>query len=242
MGNSNISLSTALTEVRNILDEPNPQFWSNSMLTSWLNQGAADMQRQVEELRAESNPTVTAAVQDYPAPDDTLRIYKIEYVPEQGGNNYLSYPLEFRGRIGMDQIWGNLQSQPAAFPSYWTTWFSPLGAAASPGGGTQLTIRLYPSPYQNGTLNIFYYRLTVPVVANSDTLDIVPGWEDTLYDYAVYRALQRDADPRWKDFQAIYLAKVEVLRARVQPDWTDQPSYFATGPQGIPRWLLGAEF
>ena len=240
MGQSNIALSVAQTNVRNLLDETNPQFWTNAMLTSWLNEACADIQRKVEELRQEASIAVTALTATYPAPVDVLRIYKIDFVPS-GAGNPLTYPLTFQGRIGLDAIWGNLQQQPASWPEYYTTWYSPVGANASGPASTvpTLEIQLYPSPAQSGTLNVFYYRLSQAAVSDSDTLDLVPGWEDMVYDYCMYRALQRDADPRWKDFKATYDDRVEELKGMTHPDWSDQPTYISRGLAGQPRWLLG---
>jgi hypothetical protein len=243
MGQSNVSMTAAIANVRSLLDEPNPAFWSNAELGLWLNEGCVDVQRRCEILRQESALPVAASAQNILAPNDVLRIYRLEFVPT--GQTTLTYPLEFRGYMGMDQIWGNLQSLPSAWPEYYTLWFSPVGAnesgAPTP---TQLTIRLFPVPSGAGSLNCFYYRL--PVAANvtpgTDTLDIVPGWEDACYDYAMYRALRKDADPRWNEAFQTYMDKLVQLMSRTHPDWTDQPDYFSTGPRGIPSWLSGSDW
>jgi len=244
MGQSNVSLTSALTNVRSMLDEPTAQFWSNAELTVWLNEGCNDVNRRAEILRMTAAPTVTALTQSYPAPADTLRIYRAEFVPA-GVNNPLTYPLSYRGLEGMDQYWGNLQSLPSAFPALYTLWYSPVGANASPtptSPNTQLMLKLYPVPSQNGHLNIYYYRLAVAASAGTDTLDIVPGWEDCVYDYAVYKALRKDADPRWKDQQQLYEQKVADMMDTTR-SWTDQSDYFSTGQVGgPPAWLISGEW
>jgi hypothetical protein len=236
MGQSNVPLSSALTSVRSMLDEPNPQEWSNTELTAWLNEGCVDIARRTETLLTTATIDVDAETQTYPAPNDMYRIYRIEYVMD---NSPLMYPLQYRGLQGMDQYWGNLPSLPSAFPYLWTYWYSPVGAdeSGSP-APTQLTIKLYPVPASDGTMTVYYYRLVVPVALTTDTLDILPGWEDTAYDYTVYKALRKDADPRWKDQQALYEQKLAMMIDTTRR-FTDQPDFLSTGPIGTPAWLLG---
>jgi hypothetical protein len=238
MGQSNVTIANAIANTRSLLDEPNAAFWSNAELGLWLNEACVDIQRRCEILRQKVGLPIAVNQQDVHWPTDHLRTYRVEFVPTN--QNVLTYPVEFRGYIGMDQIWGNLQSLPSAFPEYYTFWFSPVGAGAT-GSPTQLTARLFPLCGQAGTLNVFYYRLPVAAAVSpgTDTLDIVPGWEDACYDYAMYRALRKDADPRWNDAFQTYTEKLFDLMSRTHPDWTDQPDYFSTGPQGIPSWLLG---
>jgi hypothetical protein len=240
MGQSNVALTAALTNVRSMLDEPTAQFWSDSELTLWLNEGCTDVARTAEILRQEVAIAVTADTQSYPAPADVYRIYRVEFVPTGA---ILTYPLAFRGYQGMDQYWGNLQSLPSAFPSLYTLWYSPVGASASPAAAhTQMMIKTYPVPAQAGNLNVFYYRQVVLAAAGTDTLDTLPGWEDIVYDYVVYKALRKDADPRWKDQQAIYDEKLAAMMDTTR-SWTDQSDYFSTGMVGgPPAWLVSGEW
>jgi hypothetical protein len=238
MGQSNVTMTNAITNVRSLLDEPNAAFWSNTELGLWLNEACVDIQRRCEILRQRANLSVSVNQQDVTWPNDHLRTYRVLFIPSN--QTTLSYPVEFRGYIGMDAIWGNLESLPSAWPEYYTFWFSPVGSGAT-GGPTQLTARLFPVPAQAGTLQVQYYRLPVAAAVSpgTDTLDIVPGWEDACYDYAMYRALRKDADPRWQDAFQTYTEKLLDLMSRTHPDWTDQPDYFSTGFAGVPSWLLG---
>ena len=237
MGHSNVTMTQAISNVRSMLDEPNAAFWSDAELQLWINEACADIQRQAEVLRQKALLAVTVNEQNVPMPTDFLRVYKAEFVPT--AQNILTYPLEFRGYIGLDQIWGNLQSLPSAFPEYYCFWFSPVGAsAAGSPSPTQLTMRLFPVPAQAGTINLFYYAQAV-AASGTATIDVLPGWEDICYDYAVYKALRKDADPRWNDQFSIYKDKLVEMISRTHPDWSDQPDYFSTGAAGIPSWLLG---
>jgi hypothetical protein len=239
MGQSGVTLTTALTNVRSMLDEPNPQFWTNSELTLWLNEACTDIARRSETLRQTATIAVTAGTQSFPAPVDTYRIYRIEFAT----SGVQTYTLEYRGMEGMDQYWGNLQTQPAAWPALYTLWYSPVSVAeAGSPAPTQMMIKTYPVASQNGSLIVYYYRLIVPVTSGAPTatLDCLPGWEDVAYDYAVYKALRKDADPRWKEQHDLYESRLLDMIDRSR-SWTDQPDYFSTGPTGQPAWLLGGD-
>jgi hypothetical protein len=226
MGASTVSLTTALTNVRSFLNEPIQQEWADSQLTAYLNMGQADVQRKSEALRQLSTVAVTANVQSYIAPSDSLRIYRVEYVP--GGMPTLqTYSLEFRGYNEMDAIWGIYQQYTGAYPSLYTLWNQP----------PELKIVTYPVPAENGTLNVFYYRQPVAMASGSDTMDCLPGFEDVIYDYAVYRALRQDADPRWKDQWQLYSEDLQNL-VDMSRNFTDQPNAFSSGSMNVPSWLV----
>jgi hypothetical protein len=226
MGASTVSLTTALTNVRSFLNEPIQQEWADSQLTAYLNMGQADVQRKSEALRQLSTVAVTANVQSYTAPSDSLRIYRVEYVP--GGMPTLqTYSLEFRGYNEMDAIWGIYQQYTGAYPSLYTLWNQP----------PELKIVTYPVPAEDGTLNVFYYRQPVAMASDSDTMDCLPGFEDVIYDYAVYRALRQDADPRWKDQWQLYSEDLQNL-VDMSRNFTDQPNAFSSGSMNVPSWLV----
>src|SRR5208282_3409416 len=98
-----ISLLTARTEVRSLLDEPNPQFWQNAELNSWLNQGAQDIARQAQALWMQVEIGAVPEQQFYALPSDFLGIHRIDY---QLQNSDQTYNLEFRGIKAMDEVWG----------------------------------------------------------------------------------------------------------------------------------------
>lgn len=241
MGQSNVTMTQAIANVRSLIDEPNAAFWSNTELGLWLNEACIDMARRGEILRQRASLSMTANQQDVTWPTDHLRTYRVLFIPT--GQTTLSYPLEFRGYLGMDSIWGNLESLPSAWPEFYTFWFSPVGAGAT-GGPTQLTARIFPVPSQAGTLQVQYYRsaISAAVSPGTDTLDTLPSYEDLAYNYCVYRAFQKDADPRWQEWRALYLDQLVELVSMTHPDWTDQPDYISTGYGGIPSWLLGSDW
>ena len=219
------TLTEALSNVRSLIDEPVAQFWSDAELTEWINQGCAEIQREVEWAR--KGPTVidtVAGTQTYYAPQDFLRIYRLEFVPNN--NTSYTYSLEFRGYNEMAAAWGNPTTLPSAYPEQFTLWNNPNDRTT----GVGLTILLYPVPAVDGFLNLYYYRTIVPVAAGGDYVDVLPGWEDSVYSFAAYRALRKDADPRWNDFKQEFSMQIDQMKS-VSRTYTDQPNWFSTGQQ-----------
>ncbi len=218
------TLTTMLTNVRSLLDEPNPQFWSNAELTVWINEACAEIARKCEWKRAQATIDVDAATQNYTAPTDLYRIYRITFQPDSSMD---TYTVEWRGMMEMDQIWGINQEWPASYPLYYTTWKVP----------PNLNIQLYPVPSQDGTLTVYYYQQITPVVSGSDPVDVLEGYEDIVEDYTLYRALRKDADPRWNEFKQTYEAKLEDLYENSRT-FQDQAGTFTTGQAALPEWLV----
>lgn len=219
-----VTLTQALVNVRTLLDEPTPQFWTDLQLTQFLNEAASDIARRVEWKETNVNVAVTAGTQTYTAPTDVYRIHRIEFAPT---NSQDTYTVEFRGYMEMDQIWGINQEWPASYPLYYTLWKVP----------PSMNIILYPVPSQAGNLHVFYYQQIVPMVITTDDLDVLEGWEDVAYDYAVYRALRKDADQRWQEFKSTYEDKL-VFMINSTRTFQDQAGTFTTGQAALPSWLV----
>lgn len=229
------TLTVGITNVRSLIDEPVAQYWADSELTTWLNQGCQEVQRQAEWKRAIANITAVVAQQAYVAPSDLLRLYRLEFVPNN--NTSYTYSLEFRGYNEMDALWGNLKTLPSAYPEQYTLWKFPTDKTP---GTLGLQVLLYPVPNVAGTLNLYYYQAITPVASGGDELDILPGWEDCIYNFAAYRALRKDSDPRSKDFQSDYANQVEQLKT-ISRTYTDQANWFSTGQQNYNPLFLDLE-
>lgn len=228
MGNSATTLTDALINVRDFLDEPSPGQWSNTQLTAYLNLGQADVQRKSEALRQLVTVPVVVNQQKYVAPADILRIYRLEYVPT---GSEQTYGLEFRGYNEMDAVWGTYQQYTGAFPSLYTLWAQP----------PNLQIVAYPVPSQSGIFQCFYYRQPVQMVNPTDTVDCLPGYESVIFDYAVYRALRQDADPRWQDQFNLYTQNLQSM-IDMSRTFTDQANFFSTGTSNVPAWLVNGSW
>ena len=214
-------MSTAITEVRALLDESTAQFWTNSQIQSWLNQGCQDIARRAETLWQEINITTIPNQQNYPFPADFLNMHRAEY---SIFNSDQTFNLEYRGINQMDEIWGILHSLPAAWPQYCTI----------RGNSVQgFFLMLYPAPAASGTLTVYYYRQAV-AASSTGNLDIQAGWEDIVYDYAVYKAKRADQDPTWQDALALYQGNLSEMVNKTR-SFTDQAETVTTG---IPQWPI----
>ena len=228
-----VVLEIAVAEVRSLIDEPVAQFWSDAELENWINEACAVTQREVECFqKGPVTISTTVAQQTYLMPSDVLRLHRVEFVPNN--NTSYTYSLEFRGYNEMDAAWGNLKTLPSAYPEQYTLWNNPDNTGVS---GKGLSLLLYPVPSVAGVLNLYYPRVTVPAAGPTDYVDVLPGWENTVFNYAAYRALRKDADPRWKDFQMEFQMDLEKMKS-VTRTYTDQGNYFSTGQQNYnPLWL-----
>lgn len=217
------TLTEGLTLIRDLLDEPTPQFWSNLQLTNYINQACTEVARKTEWKRARATVAVTAETQKYTMPTDLYRAYRVEFVQN---NSINTYTVEFRGYMEMDQVWGINQEWPANYPLYYTMWGAPPALQAI----------LYPVPSEDGTLNVYYYQTITPVVSGSDNIDILEGWEDVIWDYVCYRAFRQDANPVWKEWQGTYAEKLADFFDTTR-SFQDQAGTFSTGQAALPAWL-----
>ena len=222
-----VTLQTARTEVRSILDEPNAQFWSDAELNSWLNQGAQDIARQAQALWMQADVTCVPLQQYYALPSDFLGIHRIDY---QLNNSDQTYTLEFRNIKTMDEIWGILHQLPAAFPQAFYLW----NDTGTPGGG--MYFALYPVPADTGTFIVYYYRNAQPATADAQLLDVTPAYEDIAYEYAVYKAKRKDRDPTWQEARQLYLEQLQHMFDKTSR-FSDQGDQFTSGTPNWPLYL-----
>lgn len=221
------TLSTAIANVRSLLDEPTAAFWSNTELTRWINEACKDIARRAETNQKTHIQTVIATTQTFTAPSTAYRIHRIEFIQTPTTSQPNTYTLEFRGYMEMDQIWGINQQWPATYPLYYTLWTKPPA----------LKIITFPVTATPGKLKIYYYSQITTATTTASDITVLPGWEDLVYTYAVYRALRKDADPRWKDFQVSYEAKLQNMVDRTRT-FQDQANFFSTGQAALPAWLI----
>jgi hypothetical protein len=215
------TLTEAVTEVRALLDEDNQQFWTDAQLESWVNQGCQDVARRAETLWQEYPINVTPLVQSYPFPQDFLNMHRAEFTLN---NTDQTFNLEYRGLNTMDEIWGILHSLPAAWPQYVTIrGNSTLG----------FYLQMYPSPGSQGLLLVTYYRSAVVVTADQN-IDVQPGWEDIVFDYAVYKAKRKALDPTWQEAFQLYNGNLQQMIDKTR-NMTDLGESVTTG---IPQWPI----
>lgn len=175
-----MTLALALTNLRDRLNEPSEGVWLDPALRRYINEGMREVSRRSEGLRAVATIAVVIADDgEVAAPADTVRISPNVYWIPDGDTQRI--PLEYCDLAYLDRIWGSRQDTTGT-PDYWTT----------TGFGATLTIQLYPVPSTDGDLRVHYYRFAVELATDgtddTELLDVPAGWEDTVVDYAAYRA------------------------------------------------------
>jgi hypothetical protein len=218
------TLAQATTEVRSLLAESSAAFWTDSQIQSWINQGCQDVSRRAENLWEEVNINVTALNQAYPFPNNFLNAHRAEFT--LAGTDQ-TFNLDFRSINTMDEIWGILHSLPAAWPQYFTI----RGNSA-----VGFYLVMYPSPGSDGTLLVSYYRAARNVTVTTQNIDVQPGWEDIVFDYAVYKAKRASQDPTWQEAFQLYNGNLDQLinKSRNMTDLGE------TVTSGTPQWPVYA--
>ena len=218
-----VLMSTAITEVRTLLNESAAAFWTNAQLQSWINQGCEDVARRAEVLWQEATITVAANQQYYNFPADFLTAHRAEFSPT---NSTQTYSLEFRTINSMDEIWGILHNLPAAWPQYFTIRGNNVNG---------YFLMLYPSPGQTGILTVYYYRQAVVQSNTAGYIDTQSGWEDIVYHYAVWKAKRASKDPSWQEDFQLYEAMLAQLIDKTR-NMTDQGSQVTSGIANWPTY------
>lgn len=216
------------TDARSRIDEVTARFWTDSELNTWINEGCRDIARRAEVLEDRVDITVTAGVQEYSAPTDTVRIYRIEWIPTGTSQKWT---LEYRDWHSLDNVWGIFQSTSQGYPIYYSMW----------GFVPNLKIDVFPIPSQAGVLHTFYYRLPVSLTTDGQTAELPEGWQDLVAVYCTFTALMKDGDRRWQDIKQDYEGRLSDLidLTRRHTDQTGGGIQFGMSRQ--PGWLFSSD-
>ncbi len=214
-------------DLRDRLDETQARFWDDKQLNRWINEGATDIARRAEVLATSSSIAVTAGTQTYSLPTSMYRLHRATFSADSG---VTVYPLEFRDRNEMDEIWSTRPTTQQYAPAFLVIDGRPPTATAT----------LFPVPSANGSLIVYYYA--PPVTANSDTdlIDTPSGWEDLVIQYAEYVALRKDSNPDWKESKAMYEEQLGTMIDNTRR-FHDQNGYIVTRNGFQPSWLVSGD-
>lgn len=204
-----VTMGSAIQEVRWLLEETSAHFWTNTMLMAWLNQACKDIARETQSLWQQHTfaAVVTPPTPIYLLPTDMLGVHKLTFLIKTGGvSSQQWFNLEYRGIKQMDEIWGILHQLPAAYPNAFYLWNDPTPP------GTKWYVGIYPVPATTGTFTLYYYRTSHTAETTSTHLDIVQGYEDVAYEYAVYKAKRRDRDPTWQTAFNQYARMLQTMK------------------------------
>lgn len=193
-------LATAVKKTRFLLDETTAQFWTDTMLKSWINEGCWDVARQAQTLWAQDAITAVVTQATYALPTDFLGVHKLTFlITTHGVSSKQFFNLEFRGIKEMDEIWGILHLLPAAYPNAFYIWNDPTSTP-----GTAWYMGIYPVPSTTGVFTLYYYRKAKTATTTTTPIDVTIGYEDLPLWFAVYRAKFRDRDPTWQEAKSTY--------------------------------------
>lgn len=226
-----ITQAQALTAVRERLDETDAAGWSDVELRRWINEAVTDIARKTETVQATATIDVDAGDQDHTLPATILRINRATF--SEDGNDHI-YPLEYVDYNAADSIWWADQAITESRPRIFTTWGYP----------PTLGLKLYPKPSVNGTLTVYYYQapaaLATDGTAAATALSVAEGYLDLILDYASYKALLKDGNPKWKDHKGIYDENLAMMMDMTRR-WSDQAGTISLHGYGLPDWLVGGE-
>jgi hypothetical protein len=220
-----VTLANAREDVRATLNETSQAFYLDSDLNSYLNEGCRDVSRKAMCLQQKRSINCLPGVQNYAAPTDSVAWHRAEYLPVGSIN---TYPLEKRLYDEMDSVWGVNQQIQQFYPAVWTTWSEPPNTY----------IVLFPVPSSAGTLNVYYYRMAQPATIDTATLDVPEGWWDLPILHAVWRALFKALDPRWKEMRQLYTDQLTELIGVAQ-GYSDATGQITYGRPSGPLWQFG---
>lgn len=222
-----VTLGMTILDVRSRLDEVSPRFYDDFELIRWINQAMNDIARRTETIKQYNTSIMTQAGQaKYPMPTDMIRIHRVEFVPV--GNSTNVYPVQASNHQEMDQYWGITPTIQQSYPSWYVLWGFP----------PNVTMQLYPVPSTGANLNIYYYRLPLPVSSATDLLEIPEGWQDAVGLYVEYIAKRKARDPLWADAKKLYEETVQLM-LDVTRELHDQSQSIFLGQASIPAWLYG---
>lgn len=212
-----------LTDIRSRLDSPDEGQFQDTEIRRWMNQAVKDVARRTETLETTATIVLTVGVQQYTAPADVIRIYRVEFIDASSNPTV----LEYRDFNNMDSVWWSNQLTSQSRPVLWTAWGFPPA----------LKLILYPLPDSSSTfIKVYYYKspteLAIDGSTPTTTLDIPNGWEELIVDYCEYMALRKDRDPRWQEAKALYEEKVTQMYEMTRR-WTDQAGTFDNDGGGL---------
>lgn len=222
------TVATAVTAIRERLDEATASQWSQVMLRRWLNEALRDIARRTFHYQATDTQAVTAALGTYTIDADIIRINQVYFTPTADLTQKI--PLQARTWAAMDEVWGNRQDMESGYPVMFATrGYSPT-----------LSIKLYPVPSVAGTLYINSVRMPADLDITNGTgnIDCPEAWVEVAYFYCEYMARRkdRDYDAARESFEQ-YGMMIDNMVAN--GDYVNAPDEFVFAGAGwLPGWLV----
>lgn len=223
------TVTTAVTALRERLDEPTASTWSDVFLRRCLNEGIREIARRTFHWTDVDTIAVTIPSTGlYTLSDDVIRVNDVYFAPTADSTRLI--PLENRAWDAMNQIWWDYQNRvQGGDPQF----------VASYGYAPTTQLKLFPVPYRAGTLHVYVARMPadLDIATGAGNIDMPTGWVEVCYDYAEYMALRKD-----RQMDVAMQAKAafdEKLATMIQNgDYLNAPGEFIwDGPYGVPGWI-----
>lgn len=197
------SLQQLLASSRSLLDESSGNFYTDSELTTWINDGLRDIARRTEDIQ--HFDTTIAAISgtgNYALPSALIRLHRVDF---QATGDVRQYPMELVDRNDVDRLIGFNPTIQSSFPFVAWLW-------GTPGNSTYpLTMSVYPVPSTGGTFNLYYFRMPNLLINPTDVAEIPNGWEDLVPLFTEAMAKRKDRDPSWQDAKQEYESRLQVM-------------------------------
>jgi len=168
-----MNLTTLISDVRSRLDEDTEGYWTDTMITRWLNEGNRDVAYRMENLEATETSNIVANQHNYSLPSDYLKIKRV--TADSHPLSYIDFP-----RLNAYESKGTASTATTGNPEVYYLWND--------------EINLYPTPSAGVTngLVISYYKSPATLADGADTPDNPEQLHYLLVLYACEVGLRRD--------------------------------------------------
>lgn len=224
------TVATAVTSIRERLDELSPSQWSNVQLRRWLNEGVKDIARRTFHYEdVKTIPIVFPDVSNgiYIADASVIRINQVYFSPTADTTE--KFPLQARAWEAMDNIWWNRQDLQSGYPVLWST----------RGYSPQLQIKLFPVSSVAGTLYMNCVRMPVDldITTGTGNVDCPDAWIEIAYFYCQYMARMKDRD--WDAAKMAFEQYGSMIDNMIEHgDYSNTADEFTWSGGGyLPNWL-----
>lgn len=198
------TLQSLIDDVRARADMDGDGHVTDAMITTWLNQGIAELWDELVYADPDSyyetdTFSTVANTESYTLPDDFYQVRGVDVV--MNGRRFPLEPLTFQERIGPATTLSGYEGEP--FMRYSIRRRSIDGSTSS----------IFFDPPPTGVYSILLHYVQAPqlLADPSDVLDGVAGWEDYPVVYAVIAALDRQ-----EQSSTFARADLERISARIK--------------------------
>lgn len=207
---SGITAGDILTRARYTINEATADFWSDTILLSYINEAVWEIYNRTQPLESgASNISVYENTRSYPIPDTISGVSfggvaKVEYDQGLSGDTTYFTQIYDLTRVPFANLQYN-KDKEIGNPKAYSVWANALF--------------IWPIPGSNQSGNTLYlYNLVAPSGVTDTTSSIeTPAYFDAaLLDYITYRALFRDHQEERGDFyRKIFYEKIEYYRQNI---------------------------